>query len=271
VSWRDKSPGAAILPVSEPHAYLRAMLATHLKTNPLRALLLLGLAAACHTLPAEVMTLTDTQGRSILADVMSLNGDVVKIRRDDGIYFDLKLQLLVEEDRKKLADWAKREADRLAALPLPDNALNISVSRTKLDTKKTNRTIQLVKSTIRGIEYEPATEVSVTESWGYGVTIGNNLSTPISDLRIDYRIYVKQDSRSTKAQEGRLDVGTLETRKREALKTGGVTFNYTYILGRTSAKSPGGQIHGIWLRIYRGDSLVKEYSTPENLMTEHRW
>lgn len=49
---------------------------------------------------AESFTLTDKQGRSIKADVISVTAGQVKIRRDDGQTFDLPLSTLADTDQK---------------------------------------------------------------------------------------------------------------------------------------------------------------------------
>ncbi|HSI09422.1 MAG TPA: hypothetical protein VK985_12620 [Rariglobus sp.] len=58
---------------------------------------------------AEVRTLTDQLGRSIKADVISVENDVVKIRRDDGRTFEMPLSQLIEGDQKSLREWAKAQ------------------------------------------------------------------------------------------------------------------------------------------------------------------
>ncbi|MET0261522.1 MAG: hypothetical protein ABW223_01400, partial [Rariglobus sp.] len=51
---------------------------------------------------ADVFTLTDKQGRSLKAEVLSVSNDQVKIKRNDGQTFNLPLATLAPEDQEKL-------------------------------------------------------------------------------------------------------------------------------------------------------------------------
>jgi len=74
----------------------------HLRTLPLL------LAAVAPLVQAEPQTLTDKQGRSLKAEVISVTGDQVKIKRDDGQTFNLSLANLSDDDQKRLKEWAAK-------------------------------------------------------------------------------------------------------------------------------------------------------------------
>ncbi len=231
-----------------------------------------GAMAGMGPLIAEVMTLSDSDGRSITADVIELDSDVVKIKREDGVFFDLPLNRLNKDDQKKIVDWAAKEAAREAALPLPANTFDIIVSRTKFESNKTSRKVQYLVTYNNGsttTEYQ--TEYSVNEQWGYGITLSNRLLKPVDGLRVEYRIYTKSGDTPALASSGTLNVGKLKARDKQVFKTAGIAMSYSYMQGSPLPKSPGSQIYGIWLRIYRGNVLEKEYATPETLISTAEW
>lgn len=61
--------------------------------------------------PAEenikIHTWTNTKGKSLPAAFVSLSGDSVKLRKEDGSEFDYPLSMLSEESKKLAADLAK--------------------------------------------------------------------------------------------------------------------------------------------------------------------
>lgn len=216
-------------------------------------------------LGAKVMTLTDKEGRSIEADVIAVEDGVLKIKRADGMSFDLPLGKLDKADQKKVAEWAAEEA----AMPLPVHAFELTVSRANFDTKKSSRKVQFVTTYTDGTtKTENKTEYTVNEQWGYGITVSNRLLKPIQGLRLEYRVFTKQGDRVSVAARGTLPIGTLKPRDTQTFKTSVLPASYSYIQGSPIPRSSAANIHGVRLRIYRGDTLEKEYATPETLLAD---
>lgn len=223
----------------------------------------------CAPLRAKVMTLTDTEGRSIEADVISVEDEILKIKRADGRFFDLPLNKLAEEDRKRVVEWAAAEAAREAAMPLPAHAFDLTVSRSAFDSRKSTRKVQFVTTYTDGsTKTETKTEYTVNEQWGYGITVSNRLLKPIAGLRLEYRVFTKRGDRASIAAQGTLPIGTLPARETRTFKTSGLPASYSYLQGNPIPRSSAAGIHGIRLRIYRGDTLEKEYATPETLLAD---
>lgn len=220
-------------------------------------------------LGAKVMTLTDKEGRSIEADVISVDDGVLKIKRGDGMSFDLPLNKLDEADQKKVAEWAAEEAAREAAMPLPAHAFDLTVSRANFDTQKSSRKVQFVTTYTDGsTKTETKTEYTVNEQWGYGITVTNRLLKPIQGLRLEYRVFTKQGNRVSASAQGTLPIGTLKSRDTQTFKTSVLPASYSYIQGNPIPRSSSANIYGIRLRIYRGNTLEKEYATPETLLAD---
>jgi hypothetical protein len=218
-------------------------------------------------LVAEVFTLTDQQGRSMKADVLSLDKNTVKIKREDGMTFDLQLGTLVESDQQTLREWATREA----AKPPPPGSIDVIASRTKFDSNKVETQERIEISYTDGSRrYEAQTLVAITEQWGYSITLTNRSLAPIEKLSIQYRLFINQGAQSAKGGMGSLSVASIKPRGNVVLKTITTALTKSSYKG-TVAKPVGSQLQGIWIRVYKGDALVQEYSTPENLRVTQTW
>lgn len=228
---------------------------------------------------AEMFTLTDTQGRSIQAEVISVENDIAKIKRADGIRFDLPLANLVEADRNTLRDWAKRETQK----PLPAGAITVEASRAKFDTTKTESKVpyRLNRHSDGSTTTEYRTRVTAHEQWGYSLTVTNTTLRQIDDLRLEYRLFVgdlasspsssfSSPSTSPESSVTTLTIGTLKPRDKTILRTSALTLTKSFFKG-SSAKSTGPQLRGVWVRVYRGQELVHESSTPESIRLTEMW
>jgi hypothetical protein len=235
-------------------------------SRPLLAAPLLAWALAASS-TAEVHTLTDKQGRSIKADVISVENDTAKIRRDDGRSFELALSTLTDADQTKLRDWAKKQADK----PLPAGAIGVVASRTKFDSKKTETTVPFIITYTDGtVKRETRIQVTVNEEWGYSLTVENRTLQPINGLRLEYKLFSAVDSRGPASSVSTLQIPPLKPRDKVILKTNTVTLTKTHLKG-DSVKPVGNQLQGVWVRIYKGDDLVHESSTPENISMNNKW
>lgn len=230
--------------------------------------------ARCHSLAhAEMQTLTDRQGRSIKADVISVTGDKVKIKRDDGQTFDLPLSNLAEADQKNLKAWAARES----AKSLPAGALVVEMSRGIFKTEKTEQDVKIVGG---GVVKDG---IAITEEkWGYNVTITNKTSRPIEGLRAEYRLFATIDDLRIKEKQGlkkkafQSEIETIPALNAVVFKTETISAIKTKFKGNIVSATSGDTgsretLSGIWMRIYRGTELVYESAMPEKLATTEKW
>lgn len=215
----------------------------------------LGLAS----LRAEVQTITDQQGRSIRANVLSVENGKVKIRRDDGQTFELPLSSLSEETRKSLEAWAAK-----AAAEIPPGALTVELSRGIFESEKN----------------ESISTVTTEEKWGYSVTVSNRSSKPINNLKFTYVLFVKPDlepgkdasSAKLKRSTGsstldQLTVGSKATFRTDSIKIYKQKLKPGWIWSKTgNAEMMRDTLHGIWIKAYAGDQLIAETCTPDSLM-----
>lgn len=239
----------------------------------LRALPLLLLVISAARVHAEIQTLTDNQGRSIQADVISVSGDQVKIKRADGQTFNLSLASLSDDDQKNLKAWAAKEATK----SLPADALQVELSRAKFDTVKKDVDVTL---TTGGIVKNGRTLTE--EKWGYSVTITNRTSQPLEQLRAEYILFATVDDIQVKEKQGlkkkrykspvetipELGKTTFRTETISAIKS---KYNGNIVAAKSGDSASRETLHGVWMRIYRGDALICETSAPESLRTTEKW
>ncbi|MFA6288877.1 MAG: hypothetical protein WC661_15960 [Opitutaceae bacterium] len=224
--------------------------------------LLLGLGAS--VLHAEMRTFTDKQGRSLKAELVSVDGDKVTIKREDGQTFTLSLATLSDDDRQFVKEWAKQQA----AL-IPAGSFEIQLSRGKFDTKKKDEGGIIVSE----------------EQWGYTVTLVNRTSKSFPGARVDYILFVKPDNEPgkdsaaapLKQKPGSKRIDVIGGRDSVNFRTEAITIfkqqlKAGYIWTKTGdSSSMRDTLHGVWVRAYVGDQLVSEFCSPEGLAKTEKW
>ena len=238
----------------------------YLKKTALLMALNVGLTAASR-LAAEPLTLTDTQGRALTAEVLSVEKTKVTIKRADGQVFSLPLDNLIAADQTKLAALAEKLATAEAAKPLAADAIKIELNRGNFKTtKKTEDVI-----------------TTIQENWGYALTISNHTPKPVEGLRAEYRLFatvdnpgVTQDKLILKKKAYKTSIEPLGALEKITFRTETITAIKTelppgYVYSNSGRTESGERLYGIWLRIFRGDQLVKEIAMPESLRTKEKW
>ncbi len=216
-------------------------------------------------LHAETRTLTDKQGRSLKADVISVEDDKVTIRREDGQTFTLSLETLNEDNQKSLKEWAEKQAKLI-----PAGSVEVQVSRGKFDTKKKDDGSGIIMS---------------EEQWGYTATLFNRASKPLNGARVEYILFVKPDaepgkdttSAPLKQKSGTKTIDALPPHDSINFRTDSITIYKQqlkpgWIWGKTGNNAPiKDSLYGIWIRVYFGDQMVDEVISPENLPKTEKW
>jgi len=224
--------------------------------------LFLGLGAP--GLHAEMHTFTDTQGRSLKAELISVDGDKVTIKREDGQTFTLSLASLSTDDRQFIAEWAKQQA----AL-IPAGSFDLQISRGKFDTKKKDDGGIIVSE----------------EQWGYTVTLVNRTAKSFTGARVDYILFVKPDNEPgkdasiapLKQKPGSKKIDVIGVRDSINFRTEAITLykqqlKAGYVWTKTGDSSAiKDTLYGVWLRAYVGDQLVDEVCSPEGLSKTEKW
>lgn len=207
---------------------------------------------------AEVQTITDKQDRSIKADVLSVENDKVKIKRDDGQTFELPLASLSEDTQRSLKAWAAK-----MAAEIPAGAITVELSRGIFDSSKS----------------EDIAIVTTEEKWGYSVTVVNHSAKPVANLKFTYVLFVKpdidpgKDSRAAalKRTNGASTVaevaaGAKTVFRTESIKIAKQKLKPGYFWSKTgNSEVIRDTLYGVWIKAYAGDQFVAEICTPASL------
>jgi hypothetical protein len=243
---------------------------------------LIGLSLGLALVPGgEGRTLTSADGRIIEAEVVGFEGiEKVAIKRaDTGRTFTVAIDSFGESDRAALRAEAAEAAKK--PKPLPAGAVALELGRVKFAARREKQDIALADGSTR------RDAITVTEEdWGYSVTLRNTTLKPIENLRGEYILFVKVDTTAEQIEgrdEARIkrSVGALEF---EPVPAGGrITARTQPIVVRKRELANGivwagsreaktrDTLHGIWLRIYQGETLVLESASPGTLSNTESW
>ncbi len=237
------------------------------------AQLLIVAALAFTGLHAETRTLTDKQGRSMKAEILSVTNDQVKIKREDGQTFVVPLTNFSEDDQTFLKTLNTTGAKQ----GIPDGAIGVDLSRAKFDTSKKDVDVTL---TTKQVVHNGCTITE--EKWGYAITITNKTPQPIDGLRAEYQLFATVDLIDVKGKQGlkqkkyKTPIDTIKEFGKVSLRTETISaiktkFNGSIISAKTGESASRETLYGIWLRIYMGDQLVYEDAAPGTLRTSETW
>ncbi len=208
---------------------------------------------------AEPRTFTDQMGRTITAELISVQNDQVTIRRTDGQTFTLATSTLNDDDRKYIREWVSAQPAKKSAAEdkfiLNPKKLTVGLSRGKFDS----HTLAQFEGYIHK-----------HEDWGYTVQITNTHLRPIEKIRLEYNLFARTFN----------DISSptfvSDTKTIDKLKAGGSEIFRTRTAEVCKRKdiyfaNESGELRGIWIRLYVGDQLISEQSSPESLMTKEKW
>jgi hypothetical protein len=222
---------------------------------------------------AELFTLTDKQGRSIKADVLSVSDGQVKIKRDDGQTFNVPLASLGDDDQKKLRAWSAEQAIKT----LPPGAIQVELSRGKFDTIKKDIDVTLTNGDI-----VKNGRTLTEEKWGYAVTVSNRTSQPVENLRAEYLLFATVDNIHVKEDKGlkrkryKTPIATVPELGKISFRTETISavkskYNGNITSAKTGDSTTRETPYGIWLRVYRGNDMLYEAAMPDSLRTAEKW
>jgi hypothetical protein len=194
---------------------------------------------------------TDTQGRKLEGELLSVNGGQAVIKRSDGKAINADIKLFSGADQKFIADFAMSNVHY---------GFEVKYAKTKLGkTKKKDGDVTV--------------EV---EEWAYKLSLTNKSSGDLSGLRIDYWLFRRDDDGKNKLPPRVQASGstTVEALRKGAVKDWQTTSfmlkkeqlqaNFYYADGtRNTAKDSAG---GVALRVFKGDKDVFSWATKDDLL-----
>jgi hypothetical protein len=252
----------------------------------LRLLLLLGLASVITR--AEPVDLTDLVGRTIRAELISLDGETLTIRREDGRDFAIELKSLSDADQAKVLAWNKERLaaaanDAFASAPAPKPAPADTPDTTAEPAGSTAKTqpkyvADMAKVTLALSRFKAGTTTLAKgdgyshkhEQWGYSFQVSNRNLYPVDKVRIEYNLFARTfyDSSTPSVVSGALDVPSVASNRSETVKT--KTAEVCKLRGYYTSNT-GGELRGIWVKLYVDDTLINEQVSPESLRTTEEW
>ncbi len=230
--------------------------------NPLLLRLLAGVFLFSATLHAEFRTFTDQFGRTVTAEIVSVEGDQVRIRREDGQIFALSSSKLTEADQQFITNWAAANPATSATKPAAEEKFTpeaqkivVNLSRGKFGSRTLDKWDGYVHK---------------HEDWGYSIQLTNQHLRSVDNLRIEYNLFARtfSDTSSPTLITGSKTIKTIASRDSEVFRTG--TAEVCKRRG-IDYGNEGGEVRGIWYRIYIDGKLLIEQSSPESLMKDEKW
>jgi hypothetical protein len=207
-------------------------------------------------------TFTDNEGRTINARILEATVREVRIERDDGQVFRAPIDRFCAEDIAFISRWRT-----LHELQRP-SALEFSARRF-LDNTESQRS--------------RSTRTQTSEA-GYEVSIRNNLGYDLEGLRVEYRVFYRQGAPGIAGQDrplsvvrGTADVNTVGARNGIALRTSSTRLAQRRFDASACSTVSSSRRHarddlaGVWVRVYKGDELVGDFSQPSALKDRETW
>lgn len=225
-------------------------------------LYLLGFLFLLPQLRAEPVTLTDTQGRSIEAEILRVLAGNVTVKMANGHQFRIPMSKFNEESHKTIDRW------KLAQVAKQREPFRIS-----LRTFKENKEVSGTQST-----------KIKTYDEGYEVTVRNMSLIDLPAMKVDYLILKldegqlgqDKDSDTYEVHKGSIDLAAMKMSDEITFKTITLSIKENslrggwYYVNRGQRKAKD-DLDGIWIKFKVGDQLIYEYAKPESLTEDVDW
>jgi hypothetical protein len=236
-------------------------------------LVILSLGLSAPPLSAAPIVLTDTFGRTITAELLSMEGDAVKIRREDGQEFTLSISSLISEDQIKIHHWHKAQKASKTS-PAPANKANPSPEnkpepKPVLDPSRITLALSRFKGDTNTIaKFEGYSHKH--EMWGYSFQVSNRHLYPLRKLQIQYNLYARTytDSSTPAIVVGKINLPDIESNESQNVKT-----KMAEVCKRKGSyiENSAGELRGIRVKLFHEGKLVAEQILPTSLKDEVEW
>ncbi len=196
---------------------------------------------------------TDAQGRKLDADILSVAGDQVTLKRkSDMRTFTVASTTFSEDDQKFIEEWS---------------ATSMTYS---FD-------ISYVKKKISDVKKQKGVVKMETETWVYEVRVKNRLAVPVGELRVDHWCFRRDDEGKGKVPAKIVSSGTNKIESIEGFATVNVDSsevileksqlqgNFYYLNGNKDKQEDG--MGGIAIRIFdKNGKEVHSWATKDDLL-----
>lgn len=214
-------------------------------------------------LQADPVTLTDTQGRSIQATIVTVAAGTATVTLENGRQFRIPESNLNEESIKVLENWKLAQLSKQPRAPF-----NISI-RSFTENKE--------------VDSSQSTRLT-TYNEGYIVTVENATPMMLPALKVEY-ILLKEGAVLAAASskdvvknelKGEAELEPMGMRGKSEFQTKTVEIRESRLKSGWSYMSGGkanaiDELAGICIRITSGDQLIYEFARPPSLLGKVSW
>jgi len=221
----------------------------------------------CESATAEYVTLYNTAGQSIEAEILSVKNNTVNIRRRDGNEFKMFISSLDKKSQTLVIELS--EIAEANPVKIADKDLITVFKHKRIDTSNKDSSVWNTKIITTKIEIE----------------LRYAGSRKVDDLNLDYCVYYIQETYGKTKDDYKEDVSISGSQSGLSLIPNQVTSILTDSIDLKESKLRSGYrysdndtidrtkdvIVGTWIRIYDGENMIYEYAKPESLMTKKDW
>ncbi len=204
---------------------------------------------------AEMRAFTDTQGRSITAEIVDTTVSTVRIRRDDGRIFEIAKNTLSREDRDHLEAWELKRAFIFGGVEIRARRVRLESDRAQSRTRKEKNDI-----------------------WCYKVAVTNESRANLDGLVAEWRVFHIDDSPGKEKGElklqrkqGATPLGTLGPGDATEFQTSALELQTLVLRSKSNPRTIKDSLEGVWIRIMRGSEILAEHANPTSLPKREAW
>jgi hypothetical protein len=227
-----------------------------------RWLHILGLLLLIPQLQADPVTLTDTQGRSIEAEILRAIAGNVTVKMANGHQFRIPMSKFNEESHKTIERWklaqvaTQREPFRISMRTFKENEVESGSRSTKLKT------------------YDQ----------GFEVTVRNMSLIDLPAMKVEYvllkldegQLGQDKDSDTYEVHKGSIDLAAMKMSDEITFKTMTLSIQENTLRGgwyyaNRGQRKAKDDLDGIWMKFKVGDQIIYEYAKPSSLPEDVDW
>jgi len=177
----------------------------------LLSLLLAFLLLSAANLSVVPMTLTDSEGREIQADVLEIRGNLLRFTLE-GKPYELPINQLDPATQQELAQLR----DSLAPKAKMEMRLRVEAAAAKV---RTDEIVRRPKRPAAGEDGEredddrdgkPEPSVRTIDYWAYNVAFSNTANLPTAKARVDYRVYAGETTDDPREAGGQAELEPIQ-------------------------------------------------------------
>lgn len=240
-------------------------------------------------LQAEVREFKSAQGTAMRGELKKARGQTILFRTEDGRDLQIDLKSFSADDQLFILKWMAESPEAV------DHTFAVKAVEKEIPMTKDEKEMA-IKQVIASKIGRYAPDVS-TERKAYEISLSSTTRAALYDVSVDWCVFmlnkvrtreklvpgkkpgkpapdasksevVESDSSDTtkgvlRVKRGHLFIPQMDYAETETIKTGSFTLNSVATSPRTSDK-----LVGVWLRFYRGETLVFEFKSPQCPNTE---